>query len=376
MVTPFNFGRAVKNEFFTNRELEMKRLTLNFENGVNTIILSPRRWGKSSLVEKVAQQVRSKTLRVITIDLFSMRSEEEFYNQLANQVIKATSTKMEEWIELSKKFLRTVTPKFTVEMGDKQSFNMELDLDAIRKHYRELLDLPEKIAKEKNLRIVVCIDEFQNIASYPNALAVQKKLRSAWQHHQHVTYCLYGSKQNMMMDLFNKQNNPFYRFGELMSLPKIAEAKWVSFITRQFSKTKKKISPDLAKQISQAVSCHPYYVQQLSHLVWINTRLEASVETVNQSLQELIDQNALLYFREAENLNNTEVRLLRAIASKEQMLSSRDTIEKYKLGSSAGVVKARRSLLSKEIIDENGKRTVFMDPCFELWFSQNMVTQN
>src|SRR3954463_2467511 len=129
MVTPFNFGRAVKNEYFTNREQEVKRLTQNFENGINTIILSPRRWGKSSLVEKVAQQVRSKTLRVVTIDLFSMRSEEEFYNQLANQVIKATSSKTEEWIELSKKFLKSITPKFTVELGDKQSFNMQLDLD-------------------------------------------------------------------------------------------------------------------------------------------------------------------------------------------------------------------------------------------------------
>jgi len=376
MVTPFNFGRAVKNEYFTNREQEIKRLTLNFENGINTIILSPRRWGKSSLVEKVAQLVRSKTLRVITIDLFSMRSEEEFYNQLANQVIKATTSKTEEWIEMSKKFLKSITPKFTVELGDKQSFNMQLDLDAVKKYYRELLDLPEKIAREKNLRIVICIDEFQNISSYANALAVQKKLRSVWQHHQYVTYCLYGSKQNMMMDLFNKQNNPFYRFGELMSLPKISESKWITYITKQFTKTKKRISPELARRISQAVSCHPYYVQQLSHLVWVNTRVEADEATITQSLQELVDQNAILYFREAENLNNTELRLLRAVAAKEAMLSSRDTIERYKLGTSASVVKAKRTLLSKELIDETAKKTTFMDPCFELWFNQNLAATN
>lgn len=96
MQTPFNFGRAVKNENFTNREQEIKKLASNFENQINTIILSPRRWGKSSLVEKVATQVKSKNIKVAKIDLFSSRNEEEFYNALANAIIKATSTKTEE----------------------------------------------------------------------------------------------------------------------------------------------------------------------------------------------------------------------------------------------------------------------------------------
>src|SRR5690606_28236231 len=152
----------------------------------------------------------------------SVRTEEEFYNAFGNAVIKATSGKVEEWLLLARKFIRSVTPKFTVELGEKQSFDMSLDLDVIKKHARELLDLPEKIAKDKKARIIVCIDEFQNIATFADSLAFQKKLRSAWQHHQHVCYCLYGSRQHMLMELFNKQSHPFYRFGELMLLPRIA----------------------------------------------------------------------------------------------------------------------------------------------------------
>ena len=232
---------------------------------------------------------------------------------------------------------------------------------------------PEKIAKEKNLTLVVCIDEFQNISTFSNALAVQKRLRSVWQHHEHVTYCLYGSKQHMMMDLFNKQSNPFYKFGELMYLPKIAEAKWVTYISRQFHKTQKKISPQQALKISETVKCHPYYVQQLSHLVWINSELEVTEAIIKQSIQELIDQNAILYFKETEELNNTELRLLRAISANEVQLTSKDVIQKYNLGTSASVIKAKRSLIAKEIIDDHKKQLFFLDPGFELWFNQNII---
>ena len=373
MQTPFNFGRTVKNDSFTNREQELKKLASNFENQINTIILSPRRWGKSSLVDKVTTQIKQKNIRVVKIDLFSIRTEEEFYNALANATIKATSGKAGEWLEMGKKFIRNVTPKFTVELGDKQSFDLSLDLDTIKKNYRELLDLPERIADEKNIKIVVCIDEFQNISTFNNSLAVQKRLRSVWQHHEHVTYCLYGSKQNMMMSLFNKQNNPFYKFGELMYLPKIVETKWVSYITRQFIKTKKKINASQALKISQIVKCHPYYVQQLSHLVWINTETEVTDLIIKQSTQELIDQNAILYFKETEELNNTELKLLRAISAQELQLTSKDIVYKYNLGTSAGVVKAKKSLITKEIIDELHKVPFFLDPAFELWFNQNLV---
>jgi AAA+ ATPase superfamily predicted ATPase len=373
MNTPFSFGRTVRNEAFTNREQELRRLSSNFSNRVNTIIISPRRWGKSSLVEKVVTMVKSKTLKTVQLDLFGMRTEEEFYNTLANAVIKATSNKVEEWIETGKKFLKTVTPKFTLELGDKQHFNMQLDLDTIKKHYRELLDLPEKIAKEKNIDLVICIDEFQNISSFSNAQAVQKRLRSVWQHHERVTYCLYGSKQHMMMELFNHQSSPFYRFGELMFLQRIVSSKWQTYIVKQFSRTGKKITREQADKISAMVGCHPYYVQQLSHLVWINTVQEVKEETLLQSVSELVEQNGLLYFKETEELNNTELKLLKAIFAGEIQLSSRETIMKYNLGTSAGVIKAKKSLIVKEVIDEQEGRVVFVDPCFELWFGVNIV---
>lgn len=374
MQSPFSFGRAVRNESFTNREEEVKKLSSNFYHNINTIIVSPRRWGKSSLVEKVALQVRSKELKVVRIDLFSLRTEEEFYNAFGNAVIRATSNKAEEWMELSRKFIRTFTPKFTIELGDKQSFDLSLDLEAIRKHYRELLDLPEKIAQEKKINIVVCIDEFQNVSSFSNALAFQKRLRSSWQHHERVCYCLYGSKKHMMLELFNKQSHPFYRFGELVQLPKISAAKWVVYICRQFKKTGKHIEPQQAREIAGAVKDHPYYVQQLAHLVWVATIKEVFQATVKAALADMVKQNGILYFRETEELNNTELKLLRAVCAGEDKYTSKDILHRYSLGTSANVVKARRGLVAKEIADEQGGRLFFLDPVFELWFRDNVVS--
>jgi hypothetical protein len=94
---------------------------------------------------------------------------------------------------------------------------------------------------------------------------------------------------------------------------------------------------------------------------------------IKQSTQELIDQNAILYFKETEDLNNTEIRLLRAIGAHETQLTSKDVIQKYNLGTSASVIKAKRSLVAKEIIDDHKKQFFFLDPGFELWFNQNIV---
>jgi uncharacterized protein len=310
---------------------------------------------------------------VVRIDLFSLRTEEEFYNAFGNAVIRATSNKVEEWMEVSKKFFRTFTPKFTVELGDKQSFDLSLDLDAIRKHYRELLDLPEKIAQDKKIHIVVCIDEFQNVSSFSNALAFQKRLRSSWQHHERVSYCLYGSKQHMMLELFNKQSHPFYRFGELVQLPKITTAKWVTYICRQFKKTGKSIDPRQAREIAESVKDHPYYVQQLAHLVWVATVKEAFEATVKSALADMVRQNGILYFRETEELNNTELKLLKAVCAGEDKYTGKDVLRRYNLGTSANVVKARRGLVTREIVDETGGQLTFLDPVFELWFREHVL---
>ena len=206
---PFFFGRMVSGGAFTNREKETQRLITNFRNGINTIVISPRRWGKSSLVKKVGESIKSKEIRIVYVDAFSLRTESDFYAGYAHAVITATSSHWEGRMDSIKRFFKQLTPKITIGIDPEHDFSIGFDWEELRQNATEVLDLPEKIAKAKGFRIVVCIDEFQNIAVYNNALSFQKILRSVWQKHEATCYCLYGSKFHMMQELFERQLMPF-----------------------------------------------------------------------------------------------------------------------------------------------------------------------
>ena len=211
MRTPFVYGIAAESMYFTDREKETKRLVMNFENGINTIIISPRRWGKTSLVNKVAEQMAgNKQVRVVKMDAFSVRTPEDFYRMFATEIIKQTSNRTEEWMENAKRFLSSLVP--VVTMSSDPTNPVSLSLKSVASDYgEEVLDLPERIAKEKRIRLVVCIDEFQQIGELTDSMTFQKKLRTVWQHQHAVSYCLYGSKRHLLMNMFGQVLCTIYR---------------------------------------------------------------------------------------------------------------------------------------------------------------------
>ena len=374
MESPFVFGRKVSGNKFTDREQETNRLVSNFKNGINTILISPRRWGKSSLVKKAGEMAGSNEVVVIYIDTFGIRDAREFYTILATTVIKTTSTTIETLVDIVRRFFSRITPKISMGTDPVNTFELSIELDSVDKNYQELLDLPEKIAADKKIKLVVCIDEFQNTALFSESILFHKRLRSSWQNHQHVTYCIYGSKQHMMQALFEKQSMPFYKFGEIIHLNKIALTDWVRFITKQFQVTEKIISDELAHQIALTVKCHSYYVQQLSHLVWEHTSLSVEEFHFDAALEDLIYQNAMLFQRDTEFLSDTQLNFMKALASGTiKGFSFKETLDKFKLGSSANVAKIKKTLVERELIEIKNKEAEFLDPVYELWFIREIL---
>lgn len=376
--SPFAFGKVAVGETFVNRAGEKKRLALNFANRVNTTLISPRRWGKSSLVKEVGNAMNKahKQYRFAYIDLFSIRTENEFYETYAREVIKCTSNKWNEWAANAALFLKNITPKISISADKQHEMDLTFDIRDIRKSYDAILDLPARIAKEKQLRIVICIDEFQNITSFADSTAFQKRLRSFWQHHQDVTYCLYGSKRSLLIQLFEKRNMPFYKFGDVMYLEKIAAEHWLPFILKAFERTRKKIRAEQAARIIELMQCHPYYIQQLCYLLWIRSGRTVKDEQIVASVEDLVNQNANLYEREAETMSNSKIALIRAIASgHHSRLSTADVISEFRLGSSANVTKTLKALDLDEIIDKRNGEYFLIDPAFELWFRRRFLGQ-
>ena len=367
--TPFVFGKLATEMEFTDREKESAQLASNFRSLVNTIIVSPRRWGKTSLVNRVAEQLleTESDLKICQIDLFNIRTQEEFYLTLASEILKSTSSKWEELAQNAKEFLSRLLPRISFSPDAQSEISFGIDWEELKKNPDEILDLAETIAVKQGIKIVVCIDEFQSLADFEEPLAFQKKLRSHWQRHTHVTYCLYGSKRHMLLDVFTNPSMPFYKFGDLMFLEKISEAKWVEFIQRRFTETSKEIGNDDAVLITQLTEYHSYYVQQLAQQVWLRTGQKCTSSIVSEAHQGIVNQLSLLFVNITESLSNTQLNFLKALLSGEKQLSSQNTLQHYKLGTSANIGRLKQALLSREIIDISADQIDLQDPIYKFW---------
>jgi len=368
--SPFIYGTTVSEQSFTNREEETAKLCSNLLNGINTMIISPRRWGKSSLVEKAIAVInkKDKKIKTVIIDLFSAGSEEEFLETFAREVIKASSSRWQEWISGGQDFFKALIPKLSVGIDPNTDFSLSFDWRELKKHSDEILNLPETIAKKKGVRFIICLDEFQNLSSFAGFTDLEKKMRACWQRQKSVTYCLYGSKRHMMSEIFNNSSKPFYRFGDIMQLCKIETPRWVSFIQQSFKNTGKEIAAGDAEKIATLVKNHSWYVQQLAHYTWNLTSRKATIREINAALTELIQANTPLYQKEVEDISATQLSLLKAVAMGETRFTATATMEQYKLGTPRNVSKNKDILINRDIIHENNGVYEFLDPAFELWF--------
>jgi uncharacterized protein len=242
MNSPFKFGNLVTDAYFINRIDEIKRLQNNFTSGNNSILISPRRWGKSSLVAEAVKQSTDKNVRFAFINIQSIRNEENFYKSYCLEILKTTMTKKEEILDAGKNFFKKLIPRLSFSIDPQNDLSISFDWQEAQKAKDEIINLPEIIAQKKNLRIVVCIDEFQNITKINDSSDMLQELRSFWMQHQRVSYCIYGSKRHMMLDIFNKESRPFYRFGDMILLNKIKREHWIKYITGAFERTEKLIS--------------------------------------------------------------------------------------------------------------------------------------
>ena len=371
MEAPFVFGKLAVHKNFTDRKEDQNQLIENFNSLVNTILISPRRWGKSSLVQMAAQEAckANKQLRFCFLDVFNIRSEEQFYQQLAVEVLKASSTKMEILLENAGRFLSRFLPKLAFSPQPHEEISLTLDWQEVKKRPEDILNMAENLASEKGWKMIICIDEFQNISTFENPLAFQKKLRSQWQKHQHVAYCLYGSKRHMMMDVFTSSAMPFYKFGSLLFLEKIKKEHWISFICTRFKDTKKHIDKDNAALIADLAECHPYYVQQLSQQSWFRTTDVCTAEIIRQAHQGLVEQLSLLFQSKTDELTNSQINFLKALIDGVEKLSAKDTLDKYQIGTSANVLRVKKTLENKEIIDIQGNHISLLDPIYKSWLA-------
>lgn len=371
MDKPFVYGVAVSGDNFTDRKKETKRLKMNFESGVNSILISPRRMGKTSIVGKVMSSMTDPKIKVVMMDIYDCRSESDFYERFAASIIKGVAGKVENMIAYVREFLGRFSAKVSVSPDPSLDYSLSLGISPKDTDADEILNLPQRIASKRGVHIVVCIDEFQQIGEFPDSLTVQKRLRGVWQHQENVSYCLFGSKKHLMEKIFQRKSMPFYQFGDMIFLDKISTGDWIDYICSRFESRSMTITRSQAEKICMLVENYSSYVQQLSWNVMIEADKVVSDADIDAGFVELLHQTSSLFMEQIGSLTSYQMNFLKAVVDGVHSgFTSSDVLARYSLGAKSNVARIQKALIERELVEKRGKLIFASDPVFSTWFKR------
>lgn len=369
MEIPFIYGKIVADNDFTDRKEETKRLISNFLSNTNTAIISPRRWGKSSLVNRAIRLAseQESSILFVKMNVFKCETEQDFYELFAKKVIEDISPTADALLTNAKEFISRLLPKISLsDPGTRYEIGFGIDMRA-NPIGEDILDLPQQIATRRKKKVIVCIDEFQQIGEFARTQSFQKILRSHWQEQKDVAYILYGSKKHMMMHIFGEYASPFYKFGDMMFLPKISNADWTEYICRRFEESGKSISSEWASYLAATVENHSYYVQQLAQYAWLRTEKICSQKEIDDAFLSMLDSMSLQFTNLMDTLTEKQRNFLCAISNGEKNLSSEQVLLQYKLGTSGNIRILKNALKKRDLIETTGSTAEIQDPIFKVW---------
>jgi AAA+ ATPase superfamily predicted ATPase len=297
-MNPFKFGTIVESSFFTDRRIELQQIksVLNSEN--HLILISPRRFGKTSLVVKALQESERKH---IMLNLQSVVSVEDFACRLLKEVFKIY--KFEKLKYMIKNF--RVVPTLSINpMTDGVDVAIQPMVDS-RVMIEDVFSLLQMLATEDD-RLIVVFDEFQEIKAIDKNL--DRLLRSIIQLHKNINYLFLGSQESMMREIFEKKKSPFFHFGQLLNLDKIPYEDFKLYLYDRLSFMED--ADRMCDEILDFTKCHPYYTQQLASQVWEKGKNGEMENIVEEAINRLLEFHDLNFERIWLNFNNTDKRIL------------------------------------------------------------------
>lgn len=365
---PFAYGVSVSGDNFTDRKAETRNLVMNFTHGVNTILISPRRMGKTSLVHRAIEQINDDNIIPVFLDVYDCRDEYDFYNKFSEEIIRASSSTVDAALRNVAEFIGRISPKISVSPDLVNEYSISLGLTPKQIRPEEILALPEMLAKKRGKHLLICIDEFQQIGEFADSLTVQKKMRGVWQLQKNVSYCLFGSKKHMLENIFQNKRMPFYQFGQMMYLGKIDQKDWVEYITSRFEACGKKIPPEISGKLCQLVECYSSYVQQLAWNLFVETDSEATSDGLKTATDQLLAQNNSFFTEQIRTLTSYQINFLKAVCSGlHSGFTSEKVLSEWNIGTKSNISVIKESLLKNELIEERGNEIWLADPVFRIW---------
>ena len=347
----FKYGTIVGGEFFTDRKRELEIIKHRLDSENHIILISPRRYGKSSLVKQCLIETEKPYL---WLDLQNVLSVSDLATQLLKNLLRTFTYERLKY-ELSH---FRIVPTFSTNAmtNDWQvSFNLTADSAII---LEDVMQLMQKVATESK-HLVVVLDEFQEVRKIDKNL--DRQLRSIMQHQEHINYIFMGSQESMMNEIFEQKKSPFYHFGSLMKLDKIPYDDFYKFIFERLPAVR--LKEDIVRKILSFTQCHPYYTQQLSSQVWEKIVYEKQQDNIVEiSIAEVVQTHDLDYERLWNSFNRTDRNILRQLAQGE------NPMQDYSVATSTTFSSLKR--LSQNGIVVKTSTYELEDPFFKQWIKQ------
>jgi len=364
MMNPFRFGSVVSGEYFTDRKKEIKEIVSEIKAGQHIVVMSPRRYGKTSLVYEA---MRVSGVKGFRINMELIADEVDLANYYVRNALSLSK------FEKIKHYLKNlkIQPYIQIQPAtDKISVSFRTETKNISTLLSDSLQLPEIIARSMKKKVVIVFDEFQEIRRISPIL--ERKMRGIFQYHQNITYIFIGSQESMIREIFQNRKNPFYKFGRHITLQKIPRDEFAGFIIERFS-SQKIDAREIVKDILEFTDCHPYYTQQLCHEIYILTEKKTLPKgIINRAIDQITTEHHADYSRWWNSLTNTERKVIIGIASGDCNPTSQEFIRRYgiKSASTSGSV-INKLIASGTLVKKDGKRVEVEDPFWKEWILKN-----
>lgn len=374
---PFRYGALALGESFTDREREIAELKADALNGQDVVLFAPRRYGKSSLIWRVAQELVSDGALVAQVNLMTTPTVTQLAEKLARAVHDDVASPLFRTRERLRAFqgLR-VRPTVTVDPDDGSlsfSFDAGPRVEDIRATLERLLELPGQLAGERKRQVAMIFDEFQEVVEIDASLP--RLMRSVFQEQSEVAHLYLGSRRHMMERIFNDENEPFWRSAKQVELGLIEAEPFGEYIAGQFERTGRAISADAVAAALEVTHGHPYATQELCYFLWQDTPAggSASVAQVAAATAAVLNSEHAHFSLVWENASAHQRLLLRALAAQAGRPLSGEYRRRHALPGASSVQRALGGLERSELVARRAGEAWIAEPFLAQWLVANDV---
>lgn len=364
MNNPFEFSGIVTGKAFCNRHQEIADLTHYLRGRQNVLLYSHRRYGKTSLVYRVLEDLAAGRPKMngIVADLYGTLSEREFTDAVLQGISRSVHS-VDRLVKVAKELVAGLRLNVSVapETGA-ATLTLERGGGASERVLDSAMAALERFSRRTP--VVVVLDEFQEIAAYAES-GFEKRLRRHIQGHANIAYVFCGSQRHLLTDLFNDRNRAFYRLAQAYPLGKIAATAYVDWATPLFAAAGRRVEPHVVRRVVERCDHHPMYVQQfLFHLWPLNNPTTEDVEAVET---EILRRNHNGYLNLWDNLTLNQKKALKLVAATGgRRLYGAERLTQAGFTAGSQLKRALDALTTRDILEKNDAYRIH-DVLFARW---------